>query len=133
MIPSVFEVTNSVIQHLLQMRAMSFTCMGEEREVFVGRKPLHAYIAAIASLIKEGHHSFRIIGRGRSLERVADVAQVCLHRSGKIASTLPPMVLGQVEIDTEVLPREDGGTSRVSVLRVEILCEDADGLVDADE
>ena len=120
-------------EHRFQMRAISFLFMPEVREVFVGRKPLHAYIAAIASLIKEGHHSFRVIGRGRSIERVADVAQVCLHRSGKIASTLPPMVLGAVEIDTEVLPREDGGTSRVSVLRVELMCEDADGLVDADE
>ena len=111
----------------------SFTVMLGVRDLYVGRKPLHAYIGAIASLVKEGHHSFKIIGRGRSIERVVDVAQICLHRSGKIASTLPPMLIGAVQIDTDELPREDGGISRVSVLTVELRCDDGNGSADAEE
>ena len=107
--------------------------MDEVREVYVGQKPLHAYIAAVANLFAEGNRILRIVGRGRSIEKVVTIAQVCLNRNGTIASTLPQISQGEISIDTEVLPRQDGNTTRVSVLRIDLINSESEDISIEDE
>jgi DNA-binding protein len=80
-----------------------------EKIVYIGKKPLHAYIKAVATAFEEGEKSVNIIARGATISRAVDVAEVCRRRNGIIASTLPESIqLQGVEIGTEEVPRDDG-------------------------
>ena len=63
--------------------------MSDEKIVYVGKKPLHAYVKAVQTAHEEGENSVTIVARGASIGRAVDVAEVCRRRNGIIASTLP--------------------------------------------
>ena len=80
-----------------------------EKIVYIGKKPLHVYIKAVATAFEGGEKSVIIIARGATISRAVDVAEVCRRRNGIIASSLPESIeLLDVEIGTEEVPRDDG-------------------------
>ena len=92
--------------------------MSDEKIVYVGKKPLHAYVKAVQTAHEEGENSVTIVARGASIGRAVDVAEVCRRRNGIIASTLPESIsLSNTEIGTEEVPRDDGMKS-VSFIRI---------------
>lgn len=94
--------------------------MDDTKTVFVGKKPLHAYVKAVSTAFDEGESGVVLVARGASISRAVDVAEVCRRRNGIIASTLPESIsVGEVEIDTEEVPRDDG-MKPVSVIRVNL-------------
>ena len=66
--------------------------MSDEKIVYVGKKPLHAYVKAVQTAHEEGENSVTIVARGASIGRAVDVAEVCRRRNGIIASTLPESI-----------------------------------------
>ena len=92
--------------------------MSDEKIVYVGKKPLHAYVKAVQTAHEEGESSVTIVARGASIGRAVDVAEVCRRRNGIIASTLPESIsLSNTEISTEEVPRDDG-MKPVSFIRI---------------
>lgn len=93
--------------------------MPNPRDIFVGSKPLHSYINAVRTTMSEGERVIRLVARGRNINMAVDVAEVCRRRAGIIAGKLPEDIdVSDVELATEALPRDDGGTRNVSVIKI---------------
>ena len=95
--------------------------MTEIRDIFIGKKRLHAYVGAVCNAMGSGDRNIRLVARGRSIQMAVDVAEVCRRRAGIIAGTLPEMVIHDVSISTEQVERRDGsGTSNVSCIKIQM-------------
>jgi DNA-binding protein len=94
--------------------------MTDVRIIYVGRKPVHVYVAAVLNAMQGGERNIEIVARGNAMQRAIDTAEICRRHNGHLASMLPPEVnvLG-VEIGSEEVEREDR-TSMVSVVRISI-------------
>jgi DNA-binding protein len=94
--------------------------MSERRVIFVGKKPLHAYVRAVVMAMQEGDRSVQLVARGATISRAVDVAEVCRRRNGHIAQGLPEQVnIEHVECGSEELHGEEG-VRTVSVLRIDL-------------
>ncbi len=93
--------------------------MTEIRDIFIGKKKLHAYVGAVCNAMGNGDRNIRLVARGRSIQMAVDVAEVCRRRAGIIAGTLPEMVIHDISIETEQVERRDGsGKSNVSCIKI---------------
>lgn len=93
--------------------------MPDPRDIFIGSKPLHSYVNAVRTSMSEGERVIRLVARGRNITMAVDVAEVCRRRAGIIAGKLPEDIdVTDVELATEELPRDDGGTRNVSVIKI---------------
>lgn len=93
--------------------------MTNPRDIFVGSKPLHSYVNAVRTIMAEGDRTVRLVARGRNIQMAVDTAEVCRRRAGIIAGKLPEDIgICGVELDTEAMPRDDGGEHNVSVIRI---------------
>ena len=93
--------------------------MSEPRVIFVGKKPLHAYVRAVVMAMQEGERSVQLVARGATISRAVDVAEVCRRRNGHIAQGLPETVnIQHLECGSEEIPGDDG-VRTVSVLRID--------------
>lgn len=94
--------------------------MSERRVIFVGKKPLHAYVRAVVMAMEEGERSVQLVARGATISRAVDVAEVCRRRNGHIAQGLPETVnIEHLECSSEEIPGDDG-VRTVSVLRIDL-------------
>ena len=97
--------------------------MSDRRIIYVGKKPLHAYVRAVVMAMEEGDHSVQLVARGATISRAVDVAEVCRRRSGHIAQGLPESVnIDHLECGSEEVPGEDG-VRTISVLRIDLTGE----------
>ena len=95
--------------------------MSDDKVVYVGKKPLHAYIKAVLTAHEEGEESVTIVARGATISRAVDVAEVCRRRNGIIAEKLPESIeLSDIEIGTEEVPRDEG-TKPISFIRIKLI------------
>jgi len=95
--------------------------MSDRRTIFIGKKPLHAYVRAVVMAMEAGDRSLNIVARGATIGRAVDVAEVCRRRSGIIAQSLPPEVLiGNIDCSSEELENDDGKKRTVSVLSIQL-------------
>ena len=94
--------------------------VSERRVIFVGKKPLHAYVRAVVMAMEEGERSVQLVARGATISRAVDVAEVCRRRNGHIAQGLPETVnIEHLECGSEEIPGDDG-VRTVSVLRIDL-------------
>jgi len=97
--------------------------MSNRREIFIGKKPLHAYVRAVVMAMEEGNRAVQLVARGATISRAVDVAEVCRRRSGHIAQSLPETVtIDHLACESEEIPAEDG-VRTVSVLRIDLTGE----------
>jgi len=104
----------------LQVIYLSPLCEGdvEMRTIYVGRKPVHSYVAAVLRAMQDGDREVEIIARGNAMRTAIDTAEICRRRNGKIAGMLPEeMVNKGVEISTEEIEVE-GSTRILSAIRI---------------
>tara|TARA_B100001113_G_scaffold303579_1_gene263543 strand:+ start:89 stop:424 length:336 start_codon:yes stop_codon:yes gene_type:complete len=95
--------------------------MTERRIIFIGKKPLHAYVRAVVMAMESGDRNLELVARGATIGRAVDVAEVCRRRNGIIAQGLPEeVVIGEISCESEVLPSDEGRDRTVSVLRIEL-------------
>ena len=79
--------------------------------VYIGRKPVMAYVMAVITAFKDNPEQVVIRARGRAISIAVDVAEVTKNNYlSKITNT--------VNIGTESLPSEDGGTRNVSTIQI---------------
>ena len=98
--------------------------MSERRSIFIGKKPLHAYVRAVVMAMEEGNREVQLVARGATIGRAVDVAEICRRRNGVIAQGLPSeVVIGEIQCSSETLTQDDRDRT-VSVLTIEL-----DGIV----
>ena len=79
--------------------------------VYIGRKPVMAYVMAVITAFKDNPEQVVIRARGRAISIAVDVAEVTKNNYlSNITNT--------VNIGTESLPSEDGGTRNVSTIQI---------------
>tara|TARA_Y100000768_G_scaffold341300_1_gene285689 strand:- start:117 stop:434 length:318 start_codon:yes stop_codon:yes gene_type:complete len=94
--------------------------MGERRSIFIGKKPLHAYVRAVVMAMEEGNREVQLVARGATIGRAVDVAEICRRRNGVIAQGLPSEVrIGEIQCSSEILTQEERERT-VSVLTIEL-------------
>ena len=94
--------------------------MAERRIIFVGKKPLHAYVRAVVKAMEDGDRSLQLVARGATISRAVDVAEVCRRRNGHIAQGLPETVnIQNLMCESEEVEGENGMRT-VSVLRIDL-------------
>ena len=94
--------------------------MTERRIIFVGKKPLHAYVRAVVKAMEDGERELQLVARGATISRAVDVAEVCRRRNGHIAQGLPETVnIQNLSCESEEIEGENGMRT-VSVLRIDL-------------
>ena len=85
----------------------------DERQIFVGKKPVHLYVRAVVMAMEAGDRRIRLTARGAAIGNAVDTAELCRRRHGTIAAGLPETVhVRSVDIATEMAERRDGGGER---------------------
>ncbi|MFX0041570.1 MAG: RNA-binding protein [Promethearchaeota archaeon] len=85
----------------------------DDSKVFIGRKKSMNYVMAAMVVLNE--KPVRLLARGRSISRAVDVAEILINNFIK-GSTY-----GEILIDTETITNDDGTSSNVSSIEIEIL------------
>ena len=81
--------------------------MTERRSIFIGKKPLHAYVRAVVMAMEEGERQLQLVARGATIGRAVDVAEICRRRNGIIAQGLPETVqVGEILCSSEVFTQD---------------------------
>ncbi|DAC47984.1 MAG: hypothetical protein QF880_01380 [Candidatus Poseidonia sp.] len=94
--------------------------MSDRRIIFVGKKPLHAYVRAVVKAMEDGDKELQLVARGATISRAVDVAEVCRRRNGHIAQGLPETVnIQNLSCESEEIEGENGMRT-VSVLRIDL-------------
>ena len=94
--------------------------MSERRSIFIGKKPLHAYVRAVVMAMEEGNREVQLVARGATIGRAVDVAEICRRRNGIIAQGLPSeVIIGEIQCSSEILT-QDNRERTVSVLTIEL-------------
>ena len=94
--------------------------MSERRSIFIGKKPLHAYVRAVVMAMEEGNREVQLVARGATIGRAVDVAEICRRRNGIIAQGLPSeVIIGEIQCYSETLTQDDRERT-VSVLTIEL-------------
>ena len=79
--------------------------------VFIGRKPVMAYVLAVMTAFKDNPNEVIIRARGRSISTAVDVAEVTKN-------SYLPSITNTVLIGTEQLDGEDGNSRNVSTISI---------------
>ncbi|MDG1537799.1 MAG: hypothetical protein P8Q85_04515 [Candidatus Poseidoniaceae archaeon] len=95
--------------------------MSDRRTIFIGKKPLHAYVRAVVMAMEEGERRVQLVARGATIGRAVDVAEVCRRRNGIIAQGLPSeVIIGDIACSSETIEQEGQRSRVVSVLSIEL-------------
>lgn len=87
--------------------------MRDANTVYVGNKPPMAYVMALITAFKiSGTGNVVLKARGRAISRAVDVAEIARNRY------LNNLSAGMIEIGTEQMPTEGGGTRGVSTISI---------------
>ncbi len=86
--------------------------MSDRMIVYVGRKPVMSYVLAVlTSLNQKGSDKVIIKARGRAITTAVDTAEVTRRYFGRALETT-------VNIGTEQMPQEEGGSRNVSTMEI---------------
>lgn len=84
----------------------------DDSYVFVGKKPLMAYVLAAVMQINTESRQVIIKARGQAISRAVDVAEILRNKFVRNAK------IQDIRIATETLAREDGSPSNVSSIEI---------------
>ena len=81
--------------------------------IYIGRKPIMSYVLAVMTHLNSSNAQDVIIkARGRAITTAVDVAEVTRRRF------ISNINVGNIEIGTEEIKQEDGGTRAVSTIEI---------------
>jgi len=86
-----------------------------DNTVYVGSKPINAYILACVTQFTEGADDIMIKARGRAISRAVDVAEILRHKF------MPDSIeLVDVVISTEKIEDSERGATNVSAIEIQL-------------
>jgi len=87
----------------------------DDNVVYVGSKPINAYILACVTQFSEGADEIVLKARGRAISRAVDVAEILRHKF------MPDSIeLVDVAISTETIEDSERGKSNVSAMEIQL-------------
>ncbi len=89
--------------------------MSEDNTVFIGNKPVTAYVMACVTQFNRNADSIVLKARGRAISRAVDVAEVLRHRFMKDL-----VELTDIKIATEQIETREGNLTNVSAIEITI-------------
>ncbi|MFX0182534.1 MAG: DNA-binding protein Alba [Candidatus Hodarchaeota archaeon] len=89
--------------------------MSEENTVFIGNKPVTAYVMACVTQFNRDAEAIVLKARGRAISRAVDVAEVLRRRFMK-----DRVDVTNITIDTEQIETREGNLSNVSAIEITI-------------
>ena len=84
----------------------------DDSKVFIGKKKSMNYVMAAMVVLNE--KPVRLLARGRSISRAVDVAEIVIN------NFIKGCTYGEIIIDTETFTNDDGTSSNVSSIEIEI-------------
>ncbi len=89
--------------------------MTEDNTVFVGNKPVTAYVMACVTQFNRNANSIVLKARGRAISRAVDVAEVLKNRfmKGLVEIT-------SIETGTEQIETREGNLSNISSIEITV-------------
>ncbi len=87
--------------------------MTEENTVFIGNKPVTAYVMACVTQFNRDADSIVLKARGRAISRAVDVTEVLRRRFMKDL-----VELTDIKIDTEQIETREGNLTNVSSIEI---------------
>jgi len=84
----------------------------EPNTVFIGRKPVMNYVLAVITLFSGGNKDVTLKARGRAITTAVDVAEITKRRF------MESMGVSKIQLGTEQLEMEEGGTRAVSTIEI---------------
>lgn len=85
----------------------------EPNTVFIGRKPVMNYVLAVITLFGSGDtKEITLKARGQAITTAVDVAEITRRRF------MENLKVEKVNIDTEEITMEEGGTRSVSTMEI---------------
>jgi DNA-binding protein Alba len=89
--------------------------MNETNVIYIGQKPVMNYVLAAGKRLTGIGSSVLIQARGKSISKAVDVALITVDRSkGEVR-------MGEIGINTEVLPGADGNPLNVSSIKISLI------------
>ena len=85
-----------------------------ENVVLIGRKPVMNYVVACITFFNRGENEVTVKARGRAISRAVDTIEL-LRRA-----FVKDLEVKDINIDTEELQQEEGGTRNVSTLEITV-------------
>ena len=86
----------------------------EPNTIFVGNKPPMNYVLAVVTQFNSGTPDVRIKARGRAISRAVDVAEIVRNKF------LIDVTVASIDIGTEALENESGGSVNVSTVDIKL-------------
>ena len=84
--------------------------------IYIGRKPIMSYVLAVMTHLNSSSAQDVVIkARGRAITTAVDVAEVTRRRF------INNIKVDKIEIGTEELKQEDGGTRAVSTMEIKLI------------
>ena len=80
--------------------------------IYIGRKPVMAYVLAVMTALKDQKSQVTLMARGRAISKAVDVAEVVRNQF------IADLEIDDISIDTELLETEDGGTRNISNIAI---------------
>jgi len=81
--------------------------------VYIGRKPVMSYVLAVMMHLNSSNAKDVVLkARGRAITTAVDVAEISRRRF------MDTLTIANIEIGTEELPQDGGGTRAVSTIQI---------------
>ena len=87
----------------------------ESNTVFIGNKPVTAYVMACVTQFNKGAEFITLKARGRAISRAVDVAEVLQRRFLKDS-----VEVVDIAINTEQVENREGNMSNVSAIEIKV-------------
>ena len=86
--------------------------MEQENIIYIGRKPVMAYVLAVMTALKDDKSEVTLMARGRAISKAVDVAEVVRNQF------ISGLSIKDISIATEHLETEEGGMRNISNIAI---------------
>ncbi len=86
--------------------------MEQENIIYIGRKPVMAYVLAVMTALKDDKSEVTLMARGRAISKAVDVAEVVRNQF------ISGLSIKDISIATEQLETEEGGQRNISNIAI---------------
>lgn len=80
--------------------------------IYIGRKPVMAYVLAVMTALKDKKSGVTLMARGRAISKAVDVSEVVRNQF------ISDLSITDISIGTEQMETEEGGTRNISNIAI---------------
>lgn len=107
------EDTNKEIKEIKETKEIKKTKKYDDNSVYIGKRPTMNYVMAVMVILNRGTDCI-IKARGRAISHAVDVAEILINKF------FPTAKYKDIKITTEHLTNDEGRTSNVSSMEIQI-------------